>query len=210
MFIDGIGLAVERLELMSSRYWIGAIVLISLIGISFAGPIMSKVEEPEYVVEASDSNIEIRNYSSMILAEVEVKGRREDAIREGFRIIADYIFGHNASSKEISMTAPVQQQQVNNNWRVSFVMPSEYSRNSLPKPFKENLFIRELSPTRYVVIKFSGFSTKDNLERHETALSVFVKNNSLKVVGTPKYAFYNPPWTLPFMRRNELMLQLAE
>ena len=195
---------------MSSRSWIVVAVLLLIFGFSLVGPVMSKVEEPGYVIVASDANIEIRYYNSMILAEVMVDGDRKEAIREGFRVIADYIFGNNSSSQKIAMTAPVQQQKAKDGWRVSFVMPSEYSLTSLPKPSGDNLWVREIPSAKYVVIRFSGTSTQANLKKHEAVLLDYVSAHRLKVLGSIKYAFYNPPWTLPFLRRNELMLQLVE
>ena len=195
---------------MSSRSWIVVAVLLLIFGFSLVGPVMSKVEEPGYVVEVSDANIEIRYYDSMILAEVKVDGDRKEAIRDGFRVIADYIFGNNSSSQKIAMTAPVQQQKAKDGWRVSFVMPSEHSLTSLPKPSRDNLWVREIPSAKYVVIRFSGTSTQANLKKHEAVLLDYVTAHRLKVLGSIKYAFYNPPWTLPFLRRNELMLQLVE
>ena len=146
----------------------------------------------------------------MILAEVMVNGDRKEAIREGFRVIADYIFGNNSSSQKIAMTAPVQQQKAKDGWTISFVMPSEYSLTSLPKPSGDKLWVREVPSAKYVVIRFSGTSRQANLKKHEAVLLDYVSAHRLKVLGSIKYAFYNPPWTLPFLRRNELMLQLVE
>ena len=195
---------------MSSRAWIVVALLLLIFGFSLVGPVMSKVEEPGYVIEASDANIEIRYYNSMILAEVMVNGDRKEAIREGFRVIADYIFGNNSSSQKIAMTAPVQQQKAKDGWTISFVMPSEYSLTSLPKPSGDKLWVREVPSAKYVVIRFSGTSRQANLKKHEAVLLDYVSAHRLKVLGSIKYAFYNPPWTLPFLRRNELMLQLVE
>ena len=195
---------------MSSRSWIVVALLLLIFGFSLVGPVMSKVEEPGYVIEASDANIEIRYYNSMILAEVMVHGDRKEAIKDGFRVIADYIFGNNSSSQKIAMTAPVQQQKMKDGWRVSFVMPSKYSLISLPKPSIDNLLVREIPSAKYVAIRFSGTSTQANLKKHEAVLLDYVTAHRLKVLGSIKYAFYNPPWTLPFLRRNELMLQLVE
>ena len=89
------------------------IALILIVGV-LAGPVMSNVEKPDYKVIQSEQNIEIRQYEPMIIAEVEVDGKREDAIRDGFRLIADYIFGNNTVEQNISMTAPVQQKENQN------------------------------------------------------------------------------------------------
>ena len=195
---------------MSYRSWIVVAVLLLIFGFSLVGPVMSKVEEPGYVIEASDANIEIRYYNSMILAEVMVDGGRKEAIRDGFRLIADYIFGNNSSSQKIAMTAPVQQQKAKDGWTVSFVMRYQYSLTSLPQPNGDNLWDRAIPSAKYVVIRFSGASTQANLKKHEAVLLDYVAAHRLKILGSIKYAFYNPPWTLPFLRRNELMLQMVE
>lgn len=160
----------------------------------------------------------------MIIAEVEMRGEREEAIGEGFRMLADYIFGNNTAqqgiamtapvqqqnSEKIAMTAPVQQQAQNGVWTISFVMPSEYSIDTLPKPNNEIVTIKEVLPKRYAVIQFSGLNSNENIARQEKQLLQYIENNKIKTVGPAKYAFYNPPWTLPFMRRNEIMLELED
>ena len=88
-----------------------AIIGIVLVGIVAVGPIMSDVETPVYEVVKSQGDIEIRQYDPMIIAEVQMIGKREDAIGEGFRFLADYIFGNNIINKNIKMTAPVLQQE---------------------------------------------------------------------------------------------------
>src|SRR3954452_3670715 len=94
------------------EWWIASGVLAGglVIMVASVGPIMSNVEQPKYTVAESHGDIEIRHYAPMIVAETEMAGTREVAIREGFRTIADYIFGNNTVSREIEMTAPVQQQ----------------------------------------------------------------------------------------------------
>ena len=92
-------------------YWLGAIVLLVLVAAAAAGPIMSRVEQPDYQIEASNGGIEIRAYGPMIAAQAVVEGERKAAISEGFRLIAAYIFGANKPNAKIAMTAPVQQQR---------------------------------------------------------------------------------------------------
>lgn len=194
------------------------VFLVLLIGVMI-GPIMSNVERPPYKILSSEKNIEIRQYNPMIIAEIKVQGERDKAINEGFRALADYIFGNNTSQREIAMTAPVQQ-QVNEKismtapvqqqfrdgiWSVSFVMPSQYTIDTLPKPNNVNVTIKKIPEQKFAAIKFSGGSSKKNIALHEKSLVHFVKQNQIKMSGPAKYAFYNPPWTLPFMRRNEIM-----
>jgi hypothetical protein len=185
---------------------------------------MSNVEQPNYEVISSESNIDIRQYAPIIIAETEVQGEREEAIGKGFRLLADYIFGNNTvkqeiamtapvqqqNSEKIAMTAPVQQQSQDGVWKVSFVMPMEYSIDTLPKPNNEKVTLKEVLEKRYVVIQFSGLNSNENIAQHEKMLMQYIEANQIKIAGPPKYAFYNPPWTLPFMKRNEIMLELEE
>jgi effector-binding domain-containing protein len=208
------------------RKWIiiSAVCSIFLIGCAAVGPIMSNVEKPDYKVLSSDQNIQIRQYTPMMLAEIEVKGVRENAVGKGFRLLADYIFGNNTApdeisavkgtqqkqNKKIAMTAPVQQQQTGSAWTISFVMPKEYGMETIPKPNNKNIRISLEPSKRFVVIRFSGTYSNENIAKHEKNLIDYVSENKITTTGPPKYAFYNPPWTLPFMRRSEVMFQIAD
>ena len=199
------------------------IALILIVGV-LAGPVMSDVEKPDYKVIQSEQNIEIRQYEPMIIAEVEVDGKREDAIGDGFRLLADYIFGDNTvqqvismtapvqqkENQKIAMTAPVQQQSTGKSWRMSFVMPSKYSMDSLPVPNNNHVRLKEILTKKFVVIEFSGTNSNENITEHENKLMNYIAANKLKIIGSFKYAFYNAPWTLPFMRRNEVMIEINQ
>ena len=200
------------------------IALILIVGGLLAGPVMSNVEKPDYKVIQTEQNIEIRQYEPMIIAEVEVDGKREDAIREGFRLIADYIFGNNTvqrdiamtapvqqqESQKIAMTAPVQQQSTGRSWQISFVMPSKYSMETLPEPKNDRVRLKEILTKKFVVIEFSGTNSNENVTEHENQLMNYIEANQIKIIDSPKYAFYNAPWTLPFMRRNEVMIEINQ
>jgi effector-binding domain-containing protein len=199
------------------------ITLILIVGV-LAGPVISNVEKPDYKVIQSEQNIEIRRYEPMIIAEVEVDGKREGAIGDGFRIIADYIFGNNTvkrdiamtapvqqqESQKIAMTAPVQQQSTGRSWQISFVMPSKYSMESLPEPNNDRVRLKEILTKKFIVIEFSGTNSNENVTKHENQLMNYIEANQIKIIGSPKYAFYNAPWTLPFMRRNEVMIEINQ
>ena len=185
---------------------------------------MSDVERPKYEVISSTDNIEMRVYAPMIIAEVDVQGERKQAINDGFRLLADYIFGNNTvqqtismtapvqqqANQKIAMTAPVQQQEADGVWKVSFVMPSKYSIQTLPKPNNSSVKLIEIPATRFIVIEFSGTNSSENITKYERRLMAHIKENGIVTTGAPKYAFYNPPWTLPFMRRNEIMMEIKE
>lgn len=204
------------------KWWIlGGFVVLAVI---FTGVIMSQVEQAKYSVVESYGSIEIRDYETMIVAEVEVSGERKEAIREGFRLIANYIFGNNSSSQKVAMTAPVSQEQSEkiamiapvtqqgskNLWTVRFFMPRDYSIQTLPKPNNNLVALKELPPKRLAVIRFSNFANEKSLQKHTVLLEEFIKERKLHVLSSPIYAFFNPPWTLPFFRRNEVMVELKK
>ena len=203
-------------------WWIIGIAGVTLLAAALWGPIVSNVEQPKYQVVESSNNIEIRDYAPMIAAEVDMTGERRDAIGKGFRIIADYIFGNNTTaqklpmtapvtqqdSEKIAMTAPVAQQGDGNTWKVRFIMPSSYTMETLPKPHNAAVKLKEIAAKRYAVIRFSGMAGEDSLKRRTKELSEWVDAKNLAPESDPVYAFYNPPWTLPFLRRNEVMIEI--
>lgn len=181
------------------------------------GPIVSNVEKPKYTVVSKSDAIEIRDYPSMIVAEAMAKGAREKAINEGFRTVADYIFGGNVAEKSIAMTAPVLQQPAKSTaenegqeWLVRFVMPSEYTFENLPLPKDEKVRLEILPAQRFAVIRFSGIASEKRIAEKEALLKNYMHDNKLAEKSAPAYAFYNPPWTLPFLRRNEIMISVGE
>lgn len=206
------------------RKWIiiGTLCSALVVGSMMVGHIMSDVELPKYKVNSSSGNIEMREYLPMIIAEVEVKGERKQAINEGFRLLADYIFGNNKAQQEIAMTAPVQQheslkiamtapvqqQPADGSWKISFVMPSEYSIKTLPLPNNSKVTLKEIPASQFIVIRFRGMNTDENIAKNMKQLKQHIEDNHIQTKNAPKYAFYNPPWTLPFMRRNEIMIEV--
>jgi effector-binding domain-containing protein len=189
---------------------------------------MRSVKEPKYQLVSEQQAIQVRRYQPILVAEVAVQGERKEAVSKGFRLLANYIFGNNSlpgtkKSGKISMTAPVIQQESSKiamtapvmqtessakQWLVRFVMPSDYTLKTLPKPNNKQVKIIEEPARTMLVIRFSGSMTKGNLARHLQQLNNYVQQHKLQVIGEPVYAFYNPPWTLPIMRRNEIMYQL--
>ena len=208
------------------RRWLYRLLLyvlpVVLLAACLSGTIMSQVEQPKYKVLESQGDIEIREYAPMIAAEVEVRGERTKALNQGFRLIADYIFGNNLSSKripmiapvtqeageKIAMTAPVTQDGTGDIWKVRFVMPQQYTLETLPKPKNQDVRLMATPAKRVVVIRFSGYNTDKNINTHRERLLNYIADHHLSVVGQPTTAFYNPPWTLPFLRRNEIMVEL--
>ncbi|MBY0346116.1 MAG: heme-binding protein [Neisseriaceae bacterium] len=193
------------------------------------------IEEPKYIVLEKSEPFELREYSRLIVAEVEVEGDLDTASSLGFRLIAGYIFGENQVAEKMAMTAPVgivlnppntsakiamtapviiesrQSIEVTSKlWTVSFVMPSEYTLASLPKPLNPKIKIREISAQRRAVMTFSGFYNEEKVQEKTQALRDWMSVKNFKSAGEPQFARYNVPWTLPFMRRNEVMLEVLE
>ncbi len=150
---------------------LGVLFLLVVVGI-FAvwGYMSSQVEQSPYTLVSQNGPIEVRDYPPMIVAEVTTTGSRDEAIRAGFRLLADYIFGNNQSQSAIPMTAPVTQQSgesipmtapvtqtaVEGQWQTRFMMPAAYTMDTLPKPVKDQVQLRQVPPKRFVVIHFSG------------------------------------------------------
>lgn len=185
-------------------------------------------EEPKFTVLEKTPPFELRSYAPMILAEVQVEGDLDEASSKGFRLIAAYIFGQNQVSEKIAMTAPVAvEEQTPKNakiamtvpvniepnagqWSVSFVMPSEYTMESLPKPLNPKVQLRQIPGVKRAVIGFSGFYSENKVAERTLELEEWMKSKNLQAISAPKFARYNPPWTLPFMRRNEIMIDVRD
>ncbi len=186
-------------------------------------------EEPKFDILTKDGDFELRQYAPMIVAETLVSGSQDEASSQGFRIIAGYIFGDNKlagagaekiamtapvllekqdASKKIDMTAPVTMDKVGDRWRVHFVMPSKYKIADLPTPNNPAVTLREIPATQYAVLRFSGFAGEEKVAAKSKELTDWVIARGRATVNAPQLARYDPPWTLPFMRRNEVLVQV--
>jgi len=112
------------------------------------------------------------------------------------------------SSRKIAMTAPVMVENKDNRWRVHFVMPAEYTLNSLPIPNDPRVSLREIAEQKTAVILFSGLAGEDKVKDKTATLLDWIKSRGLEATSTPQLARYNPPWTLPFLRRNEILINI--
>lgn len=111
-------------------------------------------------------------------------------------------------SEVIAMTAPVLQTQTDGAWTVQFVMPKTYTLQTLPTPNNTQVRLVQLPPTRFAVVRFSGLAGESDIAENTSALTTFMDKHQLRPAGAPTLARYNPPWTLWFMRRNEIMVPL--
>ncbi|MCE7030786.1 SOUL family heme-binding protein [Jiella avicenniae] len=170
-------------------------------------------EEPDYDVVRADGPVEIRDYEAMIVAETVKSGYHEKARRMGFMTLADYIFAKNRPGKKIKMTTPVLQQLAegegrSKGWAVRFVMPKKFTLASLPEPGSSDVALKDVSARRVAAIRFSGNFTATLASKHLMTLYNYLADNNLKQKGDPEYAFYNPPWTPGFLKRNEILIEI--
>ena len=187
-------------------------------------PVASAIEEPAFKSLLKEGDYEVRQYAPTVVAEVVVGGDLDTASSRGFRLVAGYIFGGNRAvsavsaepaSERIAMTAPVvavpeggQHLEGANRWRVQFVMPSKYTLGTLPRPNNPAVSLRELPGHRTAVLRFSGFMNEAKVEGKAKELRAWLQARGLRAAGPPRLLRYDPPWTLPFMRRHEVVFDV--
>lgn len=170
------------------------------------------IEEPEFEVLQSNDDYEVRMYAPHIVAEVDVEGDDGDPGRAAFKILAGYIFGDNEAETKMSMTAPVTSQAGGDSDRelytYAFFMESEYTMETLPKPIDARIRLVE-KPARVVAARrYSGSWSTSNYQKNESVLMAALANDGVVLSGEPYLARYNSPFTLWFMRRNELLVEI--
>ncbi len=203
------------------------VVLLVLAGILFVwivfGYFSSRVAEPAYTQVIKKHGYEIRDYSAYIEARVKVSGSYKQGQNAGFRILAGYIFGGNTSKTPVAMTAPVIEQKsqsiamtapvistpTEGDTRIiSFIMPAEYTIDTLPVPNDKRIEIVSVPMHKSAVLSYT-WNVTDKIVAEKTAeLLAQLKQDGVTIVGTPRSARYNPPWTAPFMLRNEIIVDV--
>jgi hypothetical protein len=203
----------------------------ALIGLIFSvfwiGTPAMATEQPSYTASQQSGPIEVRQYGAMVAAEVSVAGDRETASTAGFRALAGYIFGGNSGKKSIAMTAPVVQAQAQakgqsiamtapvmqtgdgKEWTVRFIMPKAMTMQNLPIPNNPQVKLVPLKPASFAAIRFSGSAREADIQRQTKLLQDYMAARSMKAAGPASLARYDPPWTPSMMRRNEIMIPIA-
>lgn len=200
------------------------IPLLLVIGSASASPELS------YSVIQKDGKIELRQYDSFITASVSFDSE-EELEEKGFNILADYIFGNNISmtspvftegedigmtspvfteGDDIGMTSPVFTGNQEKRWTMTFVMPSRYSMETLPKPVNDSIVIAEIAPKVMATIRFNGRRTQERTAAFEKELRSWIDTQGLSITSNALYAGHNPPWTLPAFRRNEVLFEIEQ
>jgi hypothetical protein len=188
-------------------------------------------EEPKFESLRKEDNIEIRRYVPVIVAETTVDGDMDTASSRGFQLIAGYIFGNNeriamtapvvaeaqSNAEKIAMTTPVSIEPQNTDgskmagaqrWRIHFVMPSQYTLATLPKPLNPLVQLREIPAKTFATLTYSGINMESTVQEKTEQLLNWLKTQKIETIGKPQLARYNPPWTLPFLRRNEILQEI--
>ncbi|BDV42626.1 hypothetical protein GURASL_15490 [Geotalea uraniireducens] len=181
-------------------------------------------DEAPYTVIKTDDIFELREYATQVLAEIIVDGDLDGAGNKAFRPLFRYISGENKSrgkiamtapvsqeqtGEKISMTAPVSQQSVQGKWAVSFMMPASYTMENLPIPDDPDIKLRQVPARRLAAVRYSGTWSEKNYLEYKERLENWIRENGLEISGEPVWARYNPPFTLWFLRRNEILIPVV-
>ncbi|HZJ92089.1 MAG TPA: heme-binding protein [Thiopseudomonas sp.] len=181
-------------------------------------------EEAKYTVTLTEDDFEVRAYQPHILAETIVEGKFDGAGNKAFGRLFKYITGNNTSrqsiqmtapvaqapeSEKIKMTSPVGQQQVNDNWAVSFMMPASSSINTLPEPKDPRIVLRQVPARNMAALRYSGTWSKKSYARHKDRLEAWIKAKGFNVTGEAVWARYDPPFKPWFLRRNEILIPIT-
>jgi len=193
-------------------------------GFLFAGESAMSYEQPSYTVIYTDGEIEYRQYESYLVSEtvIENVASYKDAGSEGFRRLFKYITGANqgqakiamtspvaqAPSEKIAMTVPVQQAESAEGWRVAFMLPTEFTLETAPVPSDARVYVRQVPERLMAVLKFSGRWTEQNYTRKQDELIEAIDAEDITAMGEVQRAAYNAPYVLPFLRRNEVLVEV--
>jgi effector-binding domain-containing protein len=203
-------------------------IFIAIVGVcvlwSLWGYFTSNVENTEYSVVEKKAGYEIRLYPAHIVAQTTVKGSYGEALNEGFRIVAGYIFGGNTKKQSIAMTAPVVEKKTESEsiamtapvvatmegetHTVAFGMPKSYTFDTLPTPNDSRVKLVTIPEKKMAVMTFRWYRTDARVLSTKQELLDVIKKDGLVVVGEPQYAGYNAPWTPPWMTKNEVMIEI--
>jgi hypothetical protein len=189
--------------------------------IAFAAGEVMAIEEAPYKVVETNGQFELRDYAPHILAEILVEGSMEEAASHAFNVLFQYISGENSTRGKVAMTAPVSQQSVGEKikmtapvgqvkdgekWAVSFMMPTNYTLETLPVPNNTKILLREVPARQMAAVRYSGNWSEKNYRLHLAELEAWNVTKKLVPTGDPVWARYNPPFTPWFLRRNEILI----
>ena len=166
----------------------------------------SDIEEPSWTLVDTVETVELREYAPSIQAVTQLDHSGQTSA--GFQRLAGFIFGGNETGEKIAMTAPVEESLEANQPLMAFTLPSEYELEDLPEPADDSVQIQTVPGRTMAAIRFSGWATDGKVKRNTQQLIATLKQHGIEAVGTPSLNQYNPPWTPPFLRRNEIMVEV--
>ena len=188
------------------------IIIILLLSVNFIwGRSNTLLETPKYKLIKKLKSFEIREYESMIIARTLVSSGYREAASMGFRRVANYIFGDNDKDMKIAMTAPVllnSPVDAEDEYEISFMMPSLYNKENLPSPNSSNVEIIDRNLGLIACVSFGGWATKSKVEKYHQRLDGWIESEGVQAVGKFYVAQYNSPWALPPFRHNEILVRI--
>lgn len=164
--------------------------------------------EPSYQLLCREGDFEIRAYPPLLLAETLIADDYRQAGGIGFQRLAGYIFGGNSTQEKLAMTTPVLRQSEASQWKMSFVMPPGYCLDNLPLPLDTNIALKQDAAKKVAVLRYSGSIDEQNIACHSQELLNWLATRSLKAISPTRSAAYDPPWTIPTLRRNEIHVDI--
>tara|TARA_B100000029_G_scaffold399721_1_gene398496 strand:+ start:375 stop:923 length:549 start_codon:yes stop_codon:yes gene_type:complete len=177
-------------------------ILLILISILTLSSQTMAYEEANYEIIKENKNYEIRKYSDRLVIETNsIQGN-------GFRKLFNYISGNNEEKKEIKMTVPVTEEIKDGKMTMQFYLPSKFNKNNVPKPSNSEIKILTIEGGYFAVIKYSGRSSNKNFIKNKNILERELKKDSIVILSPPIRASYNSPFTLPMLKRNEVMFRI--
>ena len=168
----------------------------------------SATEEPAWTLLNTLGDVDVRRYEPVIQARTPTPGQTTSS--GGFRTLAGYIFGGNAQEQEIAMTAPVERSLSEADNFMAFNMPGQFSMDELPQPNDSSVTLHKIPARTVAVISFSGWAREGVVREKVQALLATLASHGIETSSEPLLAQYNPPWTPPWKRRNEVMVEIPE
>ena len=177
-------------------------ILVILISILTLSSQAMAYEEANYEVVKENKEYEIRKYSDRLVIET------NSSEGNGFRKLFNYISGKNEKNQEIKMTVPVTQEVKNGNMTMQFYLPSKFNKENTPKPSNSEIKVLTIEGGYYAVIKDSVRSSDKNFLKNKNILEKKLKQDNISILSPPIRASYNSPFTLPMLKRNEVMYRI--
>lgn len=182
-------------------------VLFALAAFWLVSTSRAATETPEYKVIRTDGKFEIRDYPALTVATTPMEGGEMNG---GFRELFRFITGSNDTKEKIAMTSPVLIDTTKDKKTMSFIMPVKAVEKGVPKPSGENVTLGNLPAARFAVLRFDGGRSAENEKTAIEKLTALLASEKVAAKGEPVFAYYDPPWTPIFMRRNEVMVRIGK